>query len=138
MIAGNIISNQNQASKYGINTNSGTSATNNILRGIIESNTFYNNTSNALNLTVGTSTLRGHSLDDSTGVDPGFTAQSTENYAIGTTMQGAGFPTVAFLQTKSGQTTGVQNYTVPGAVNPLRGAKQSNGIPGMKKGGKSL
>lgn len=24
----------------------------------------------------------------------------------------------------------------PGAVNPLRGAKQSNGIPGMKKGGK--
>lgn len=23
----------------------------------------------------------------------------------------------------------------PGAVNPLRAAKQSNGIPGMKKGG---
>lgn len=117
-IVGNIISNQNQASKYAIRCNFGSAAVNDRLRGVIDNNTFYNNTSNALNLTVSSAALNGHVYDNNIGVDPVFIGQSTENYAISGTMDALGFPKAAFLQSKSGQTTGVRNYMSPGAVQP--------------------
>jgi hypothetical protein len=122
VILGNIISNHNQASKYGIHCNFGTTAANDRIRGLIDNNTFYNNTADALNLTVTSAPLNGHTYANNIGVDPGFVAQSTENYAIGAALQNLGFPQAAFLQSKSGQTTGVRNYMDPGAVQPAAAA----------------
>lgn len=121
-IVGNIISNHNQAGKYGIQCNFGTTAANDRLRGLIDNNTFFNNTANALNLTVSSANLNGHVYANNIGVDPGFTGQSTQNYAIGTALQNLGFPQAAFVQSKSGQTTGVRNYMDPGAVQPVPSA----------------
>ena len=117
-IVGTIISNHNQASKYGIRCNFGSTAANDRIRGFIDNNTFYNNTADALNLTVTSAALNGHVYANNIGVDPGFVAQSTQNYAIGAALQGLGFPQAAFLQSKSGQTPGVRNYMDPGAVQP--------------------
>lgn len=122
VMVGNIISNHNQASKYGIHANFGSTAVNDRTRGFFDNNTFYNNTSDALNLTISSTNLNGHVYANNIGVDPGFVGQSTENYAISTALQNLGFPQTAFPQSKSGQTTGVRNYQDPGAVQPAPSA----------------
>jgi hypothetical protein len=116
-IKGNFITNHTGSGKYGISVASGTAALNDSIRGFIDHNWYYNNTSNANALTVGTSIIGGViQLHDSIGVDPGYTAQSTQNYAIGTAAKALGFPQNAFKQSTSGQTTGVRSYVDVGAV----------------------
>lgn len=115
LIQDNIIKDHTGAGKYGIKTGSGTTASNDRMRGLTCRNWFHNNTADALNLTVGA--LYG----DSTGVDPGFSSAANENYAI--TGAAKGWAARAFVNTKSG-TTPPTSYQNPGAVmgNPAGGA----------------
>jgi len=110
-----IIANQTGSGKYGIKTGSGTTASNDRMRGIIGNNWYYNNTADALNLTVGAT------YGDSTGVDPGFVSTSVENYGI--TGTSVGWAAYTFMNNKSG-TTPPRSYFNPGAVmsNPSGGS----------------
>lgn len=104
-----IISNHTTAGKYGISCNFNSTAVNDRLRGMIGNNWFYNNTSNALNLTVGSA------YGDSTGTDPQFAGSSVENYAIGANpFQWANYQ---FVNSKS-STTPPKAYLSPGGVQP--------------------
>lgn len=116
-ILGNIISNHTGVGKAGIKfSGTGTLAQADRIRGLIDFNNFYNNTADCSGITKGgTSTLNGHTYAD-TSLDPQYVAQSTENYAIGTNLKALGYPQSVFLQSKSGQTTGVRSYMDAGAV----------------------
>lgn len=110
-IFNNIISNHNQASKFGINCSSGTTVANDKIKSFIDYNIFYNNTTDLQNLSYGANDSHG-------GANP-YTAQSTEDYSLsGTGYYNLGTPKVVFLQNKSGQTTTVRSYNTPGAVKP--------------------
>lgn len=117
-IKGNIISNHQTSGKYPIEcAGAGSAAQNDRLRGIIDYNAFYNNLNAAPhNLTSGNGLISGSQLHDISGTDPQFTAQSTQDYSIGTNLKALGYPQSPFLQSKSGQTTGVRCYTDAGGV----------------------
>lgn len=136
VVLGNIISNHTGGGKYGVACNFGTTAANDRIRGRIDYNAFYNNTADAQNLTVGTGEVNGSQLHDSIGVDPQFVAQSTQDYAIGTNLKALGFPQTEFLQSKSGQTTGVRSYVDAGGVQRQESASGGGLLrhPGMAGG----
>lgn len=109
-IQNNIFSNFSQASKFAINGSFNATALNDILKGIINPNTFYNNTANYNQITAGAN-------DTQLSVSP-YVNRSTENYRLQTSLlNGVGFPTATFPQNGSGKTS-IRTYTTPGAVTP--------------------
>lgn len=104
-----LITNQNQSGKYGINCATGTTAANDRKRLGIGQNWFYNNTSNGNNITVSSA------YGDSTGTDPQYASQSTQNYALGANS----FQWSAYQYTnRTGSTTPPKTYLSPGGVQP--------------------
>lgn len=81
-ITNNIISNQNQASKYGINANFGSTAVNDRIKLMTDYNDLYNNTTNYNNLSGG--------AHDQT-LDPQYTNTATYDYSIGTNLKALGY-----------------------------------------------
>lgn len=111
-IINNIFSNFTGVSKAGIANSGLTQATLDRVKGLIDYNTFYNNTANYTSFTAGPN-------DTNLSVNP-YVGQSTENFTLATgLLNGVGFPVSAFLQHLSGKTTTVVSYNEPGAVDPL-------------------
>jgi len=84
-IIGNLITNHNQASRYGINVASGTTSANDLLK-VSDYNAFYNNTSNVNGITLSTN-------DQSLGANPYTQADPpTTDWSVGTGVKALGFP----------------------------------------------
>lgn len=116
-ILNNIFSNFNQASKYAINGSVNTTAINDREKGLIDYNTFYNNTANYNAITAGAN-------DTQLSADP-YVSQSTQDYRLATALlNGVGYPNTAYPQHGSGKSTSDRSYITPGAINPMpRGAQ---------------
>lgn len=107
------ITNHTTASTYGIDCNFGTTAANDRMREAVYSNWFYNNTSDARNLTVTSGSLNGMIVGDSVGVDPQYAGQSVQNFAVGANP--FQWSVYQFMNSKSG-TTAPKTYLSPGGV----------------------
>lgn len=108
----NIISNHVTAATYGIKIDSGTTASNSNLAVLTNWNGFYNNTTNYYAISA--------SANDTALASNPYNGQSTEDYSLNlTNISNTGaYPNAAFPQHLSGQTTTVQSYVYPGAVQP--------------------
>jgi len=100
-IVGNILSNQTGGSKYGLNVAAGTTAANDLMKGLIDFNWFYNNTGNYNAISGGP--------HDTTGSDPGYTDQTTQDYTptSSAAIVAKGFPTPANPSAPIGATPAV-------------------------------
>lgn len=117
-ITGNIISNHIVAAKAGLTVLTGTTAVNDRIKQAINFNTYYNNTADVTAISYGPNDVHG-------GSNP-YAGQTTENYAVTVANVALGNP--AFSQHLAGQTTGVQNNAVPGAVQPAQSAGSGGGV----------
>lgn len=123
-VINNIVSNHTGASKSGIVVTSGTAATSDAQKGLIDYNCVYNNTTNYSNISAG-----AHDVN----TDPKFTNQSTGDYRLQSTSPAiaAGFPG-AFLN--GGNNTG---YLDMGALQHQATGGGGGGLlvhPGMAGG----
>lgn len=119
----NLITNHVTASTYGLNANFGTVAANDRLKAWVNYNFFYGNTTDVIGLTLNSGTMLGNV----TGTNPGYAAQSTEGYAIGTALRSAAYPQAVFPNATAGQTA-TRSYVSPGAVQRITpAAANSNG-----------
>lgn len=119
-VTANIISNHTTGGTFGMTADAGTTAANDRVKGIIDYNTFYNNTTDVNAISYGSHDVHG-------GSNP-FVGQSTENYA---TTGLAANNSVPYLQHMAGQTTTVVNNAVSGAVQPAGGGGGSVLIGGL-------
>jgi hypothetical protein len=74
IVLNNILSNHTQAGTYGLTVDAGTTAQNNAVKGFVDFNTFYNNTTDVNAISYGPHDTHG-------GSNP-YVGQSTENYTL--------------------------------------------------------
>lgn len=110
-----IISNHTGSGKYGMNVGFGSTAVNDAIKGYIDFNAFYGNTTDVHLISKG--------ANDITGTDPQYSAQSTQGYGIGQNLKAKGYPQSQYKNSSTLFTpTATQAYVDIGGVQRLEGA----------------
>ena len=123
LVMNNLITNHTGGGKYGISANFGSTAANDRNKCYLNWNFFYGNTTDLLSLSLNSASMQ----NNATGTNPGYAAQSTEGYNLGTALKAAGYPGAAFPQSLS--KTATRSYVSPGAVQRFTGAVASAALP---------
>lgn len=121
-VASNLITNHTTGGTYGMDAVAGTIAPNDRIKGWINWNAMYGNTTDVHLFTLNSGTTTANV----TGTNPGYAAQSTEGYQIGAALKSAAYPGL-FPQALAGKTA-TTSYVSPGAVQRQAGATGSGAI----------